>query len=1069
MAIFSPTDFTITTIAGQRFISLAGGGGTALTWYNVRDYGALGDDSTDDYAAFIAARNAIWAAGVAAVLYIPPGIYRSSNFIQLQSQANRPPIYVMGEWCVLRSTTDTSFFYRKWDDSGDFTEVVQLVIDGCFFLPTVSGNSTGVHTVDSWGTIVRRCHFKNLKIGMHVQAVNSWNEGWVSDDNIFDNCTDGFNFNNAGGTGSFQSGRMLNTVIRVLAGQTGIKIVSGANLYGSHFEFNIWPGGNNAIGIDIDGNIDSCKFVGIVDNAGSGGTPLFGVRFGTNASNTNKAQFSISFAGATYNGGDAQENAVKNAFSKTWYYDPLPYGSRLYPRFTLLTTTGDTPYASAANVWARRAIGSAGDISKVSGGVPVWAAPAALTKVDDTNVTATLGGGATTALVNAASITLGWTGTLAVSRGGLGVGTLASNGVLYGNGTGAVQALAVNATATNKYLRQVSSGAPSWETIPASEITSGAALTKVDDTNVTLALGGTPASALLAAVSLTLSWAGQLGLARGGTHADLSATGGAGKYLKQASAGADITVASITAAEITSGAALTKVDDTNVTATLGGTPTTALLVAASITLGWTGTLAQSRGGTGSATPFANPSASVGLAAVNGSATTFMRSDAAPALSQSITPTWTGLHIWSSASVRISDTLRLGSTSAPTVTTAGWMTLEGLRLPDGALTDARVYRAEITSAFAPAVIPGVGTPRINRAISLEVTSSPVTNAISIDRSSTGFYVRHDVTVNGNSNSVSGSYSALAFELNRSTGGTGGLSEMYGIKGDTQFNIASTLVNMTGIYSIQGFDAGTVSNGRGLYLIQSIDGGTATNVTGVDIQQGQSTGSVTTRIGVKIAAWTGTAPTTDIAIQSLGGENRFVGSVVIGANAAPTASIGLDVQGKRVRFDPTSTLTGSLDSGVIVTGTITNNTTANIVGLHVGLTFDGNATDPIGFLSRCTFSPSANIADAQGGYINAIGNPPSGKTITNMYGHRSQTASLGGLGAITNAVSIYADSFIAAGVTPTNTVNLKINTATGGTNNYDMQFVTVDLTAGGTYYSRVPVLVNGLKKYAHLFNA
>lgn len=40
---------------------------------------------------------------------------------------------------------------------------------------------------------------------------------------------------------------------------------------------------------------------------------------------------------------------------------------------------------------------------------------------------------------------------------------------------------------------------------------------------------------------------------------------------------------------------------------------------------------------------ANPSASVGLAAVNGSATTFMRSDGAPALSQAIVPTWTGVH------------------------------------------------------------------------------------------------------------------------------------------------------------------------------------------------------------------------------------------------------------------------------------------------------------------------------------------------------------------------------------------------------------------------------------------
>lgn len=40
--------------------------------------------------------------------------------------------------------------------------------------------------------------------------------------------------------------------------------------------------------------------------------------------------------------------------------------------------------------------------------------------------------------------------------------------------------------------------------------------------------------------------------------------------------------------------ALTKVDDTNVTLTLGGTPATALLQSTSLTLGWTGTLADSR-------------------------------------------------------------------------------------------------------------------------------------------------------------------------------------------------------------------------------------------------------------------------------------------------------------------------------------------------------------------------------------------------------------------------------------------------------------------------------------------
>lgn len=45
---------------------------------------------------------------------------------------------------------------------------------------------------------------------------------------------------------------------------------------------------------------------------------------------------------------------------------------------------------------------------------------------------------------------------------------------------------------------------------------------------------------------------------------------------------------------------------------------------------------------------ANPTGTVGLAAVNGAATTFLRSDGAPALSQAIVPTWTGIHTWSLA-------------------------------------------------------------------------------------------------------------------------------------------------------------------------------------------------------------------------------------------------------------------------------------------------------------------------------------------------------------------------------------------------------------------------------------
>lgn len=89
--------------------------------------------------------------------------------------------------------------------------------------------------------------------------------------------------------------------------------------------------------------------------------------------------------------------------------------------------------------------------------------PGALTRVDDTNVTLTLGGTPASALLQAVSLTLGWTGTLAAAR--------------------------LNANVVQSV---------------------------VNDTNIT---------GSIAAQALTLAWSGQLSLARGGTGANLSDPG----------------------------------------------------------------------------------------------------------------------------------------------------------------------------------------------------------------------------------------------------------------------------------------------------------------------------------------------------------------------------------------------------------------------------------------------------------------------------------------------------------------------------------------------------------------
>lgn len=86
-------------------------------------------------------------------------------------------------------------------------------------------------------------------------------------------------------------------------------------------------------------------------------------------------------------------------------------------------------------------------------------------------------GGMTSSGAITTSGTITMTGALNVNRGGTGAATLASNGMLYGNGTSALNVLAVNATATNKFLTQSSSAAPAWAALVSGDIPNNGANT----------------------------------------------------------------------------------------------------------------------------------------------------------------------------------------------------------------------------------------------------------------------------------------------------------------------------------------------------------------------------------------------------------------------------------------------------------------------------------------------------------------------------------------------------------------------------------------------------------------
>ncbi|HET6887846.1 MAG TPA: hypothetical protein VFH87_07970, partial [Candidatus Udaeobacter sp.] len=180
------------------------------------------------------------------------------------------------------------------------------------------------------------------------------------------------------------------------------------------------------------------------------------------------------------------------------------------------TTNGDTAWTLTTN--DPITLGSTSLTFVQFSGLGQIAAGAGLTKSGNTlNV-----GAGTGITVNADDVAL--TVPVAIALGGTGLATAGAN-THFSNITG-------------------SSAAPAWNAL--------ADLTKTDDTNVTLALGGTPTNALVKAVSLTLGWTGTLAVARGGTGSGTASgartnLGATGKYSALIGTGA-ATAITVTAA-----------------------------------------------------------------------------------------------------------------------------------------------------------------------------------------------------------------------------------------------------------------------------------------------------------------------------------------------------------------------------------------------------------------------------------------------------------------------------------------------------------------------------------------
>lgn len=341
----------------------------------------------------------------------------------------------------------------------------------------------------------------------------------------------------------------------------------------------------------------------------------------------------------------------------------------------------------------------------------------------------------------------------------------------------------------------------------------------------------------------------------------------------------------------------------------------------------------------------------------------------------------------------------------------------------------------------------------------------------------------------------------------------IRRLIGNEGEAIQDVGSSTVDaMYGVQASAFVNNGTATLAVGILATVSAGGGTITTGVGVDIANERSTGTFTTSIGLRIQAATGTIGT-DIAIQSLGGQHRFVGNVKIGADSAPARAFDVTGAGSFTTYlrvgsaaDPTNTTAGDLTfvrgfvgtaaanslqiggaptvSGIIA---LAGSTSAGIAGISVYTTF--TATSAFGVLASPLFAPTGAGTTSYG--FLGIGQfaPASGGSQSMGIGllARCDFPSNTGGGAVTTAAAFQVDSPVIGATNPsrpttmyggyihnqgatgiTTSIGLHIAAQSGSTNNYDMSFGRVDTSAAGAYYGKVPVLYNGLLKYMHVFS-
>lgn len=325
------------------------------------------------------------------------------------------------------------------------------------------------------------------------------------------------------------------------------------------------------------------------------------------------------------------------------------------------------------------------------------------------------------------------------------------------------------------------------------------------------------------------------------------------------------------------GAALTSGDDTNVTLTLGGSPSNALLNAASITAGWTGQLSLTRGGTNASLTASNGglvySTATGFAILSGTAT----AGQIPRSGSSAAPSW-------------STATYPATTSAGTVlASASANTISGTATPTlgipGSVLGTIAFAGNTSGTVTLTPQPAAGTPTLTLPTSSGTLASTATTPIVL-------------------NAVTG---ALTCPTCVTSSGGGAIT-----------GVPPIAVSSAGAVSITG-QAGAVLAGSSPAFTSSPTLGVAGSTLGSVAFANLTSGSVTLQpqtgaLGSSVV----TIPAVTDTIAVLAASQAFTNKTYNGLTVTPTTGTLTVASGKTLTVSNTVTLSGT-DGSTVAFGT------------------------------------------------------------------------------------------------------------------------------------------------------